>query len=114
SSLYAKSELDASPQRRIVEINDQQSPIAAAKFHPEEVVKYWMYANSIHLVDLANFYCRGNVKKVSNLKQWNGGNTDFVLSHIEYDSGDEAIYRCYFTQPAPWSAVITTNAARYE
>lgn len=111
SSQNALVELNKSDSRRIVEITDQQSyKLAAELGHPKEVVENWMYANSVHLIDMANYFCRGEVKKVSNLTN----NEDFVLSHIQYNSGDEATYRCYLKQPAPWIVTITNENARYE
>ena len=115
SLMNAKSGMEKAASRRIVEISDQQNIAAAlAGGHPEEVVKYWMYANSIHSIDIMNYFCRGNVRQVTNLSKWHGADTDFVLAHVIYDSGDEAFYRCYFKQPGPWSAVVATEQARYE
>ena len=45
-------ELSKSNERRYIHIYDQENPNAALESgQPELVVKNWMYANSIHLID---------------------------------------------------------------
>ena len=66
SSLYLKRKLTKfSNQKRIVEVYDCQNEryFDKKKFHPQ-VRKSLMYANSIHLIDYFNMFCRGKISKV--------------------------------------------------
>ena len=48
---------------RIVNIFDQENSLAAMKLgKPLKVVKNWMYANSIHMIDLAYLFGREKLK----------------------------------------------------
>ncbi len=67
SSLEFKRKLDSSKDKYSFIINDQQDLIKAEKIgkHPN-VVKNYMYANSVHLIDLINFFIKSKLKKVEN------------------------------------------------
>tara|TARA_B100001564_G_scaffold332555_1_gene319542 strand:+ start:574 stop:1512 length:939 start_codon:yes stop_codon:yes gene_type:complete len=100
--------------KRFIHIQDQQSFEEARRYnHPEKVVKNFMYANSIHLIDLIFVFCRGKVKKIQNIKPWKGERTEIVLSFIEFSSGDSAIYEGIWKGPGPWSCTITTKDKRW-
>ena len=100
--------------KRFVHIQDQQSYEEARKFkHPEKVVKNFMYANSIHLIDLMFVFCRGHIKKIKNIKPWKGESTEIVLSTIEFSSGDLALYEGIWKGPGPWACTITTKSKRW-
>ena len=51
-------------EQRFVHVQDQQSFAEARRYkHPEPVVDKFMYANSIHVIDLIPALCRGAVRK---------------------------------------------------
>ena len=100
---------------RIVNIFDQEDSIAALKAgQPEIIVKNWMYANSIHLIDLFRVFCRGKIIDVNNILKWDPNNPSVVLSEIKFETGDIGIYQAIWNAPAPWMLTISTSAARYE
>jgi predicted dehydrogenase len=100
---------------RIVELFDQEDQISALRAgQPEMVVKNWMFANSIHIIDYLNIFCRGNLLGVENIISWDPINPFLVFAKANYDSGDVGIYRCVWNAPGPWSVSITTKSKRWE
>ena len=118
SAIEAKSILEsesATSDFRILEATDQQNYDAAmAAGQPKEVVENWMYANSIHTIDLMRSFCRGEVEKVTVLDPWKGAQTNYVSARIEFTSDDIAFYQCFWKSPAPWKININTSAVRLE
>ena len=101
--------------RRVIEIQDQQDINAAAlSGQPQEVIRNWMFANSIHLIDLINVMGRGDVIHSISSVEWNEMMPFYVSTHFEFDSGDVASYSCLWNMPGPWSCAVTTSEARYE
>jgi predicted dehydrogenase len=113
---FAREALDLDSGTRLVQILDQESfehPIQAC--WPSSVVKRWMYGNAIHLVDLARFFCRGEVSSVVS-SGWRGFQTSPMLltARIEFDSGDLAAYEALWSVDGPWSVAIATESQRWE
>ncbi|MDC1273683.1 Gfo/Idh/MocA family oxidoreductase [Pelagibacteraceae bacterium] len=117
SSIAAKENLDKSYKPRFVYIQDQQPlvKIRDMKVHPDVVIENWMYANSIHLIDYFSYFCRGKVSHVKVLDSWKGvDETELVIAHVEYDSGDKGIYECRLKGPGPWAANLSTADIRWD
>ena len=94
--------------KRIVTVFDQESKSNALKSgHNNKVVKNWMFANSIHLIDYFNIFCRGNFKKISTESFKLDSNQKFLTSKIHYNSGDIGIYHAYWDRPAPWKVTVS-------
>ena len=109
------NDLSKSNQTRLIHVYDQQNPKdALALGRPEIVVKNWMYANSIHLIDYFKFLGRGEVISVVPIIKWQPINPMFVLTKIMFSSGDIGIYEAVWNAPGPWSVSITTQAKRWE
>lgn len=117
STISAKDNLDKNDQPRFISVQDQQ-PLEAIKnlgVHPDIVIENWMYANSIHLIDYFSNFCRGAVTNVTVLEPWQcTQDTEMVVAHITYDSGDRGVYECRFKGPGPWAATISTQNIRWE
>ena len=108
-------ELSERSGTRYIHITDQEDPIAALKAgQPEIVVKNWMYANSIHLIDYFNFLGRGKIISVEPVVKWNPEKPSHVLTKITYSSGDIGIYEAAWNRPGPWSAIVTLDDSRWE
>ena len=73
-----------------------------------------MYANSIHLIDLLAFFCRGNVTQVHALTPWRGEATEVMLAHVEFDSGDHGLYEGIWKGPGPWACSVSTPSRRWQ
>lgn len=99
----------------LIHVYDQENPIEALHSgQPEQVVKNWMYANSIHLVDYFNTLGRGKIVKVDKVVPWNSENPSFVIARLYFDSGDIGIYEAVWNCPGPWAVTVTSHSARWE
>lgn len=102
--------LEKNKSKRIVNIFDQENTETAIKNgHSKVVVKNWMFANSIHLIDLFLVFCRGNVKKIFKQKIKINNNQSYTISIIKFSSGDIGVYSAYWNRPAPWKVTISCN-----
>lgn len=100
---------------RIVQVFDQESQVDALKAgQPSKVVKNWMYANSIHIIDYLQMFCRGDIANVDHVLRWNADEPRFVLTKFEYSTGDIGLYQAIWDGPGPWSVTVTTQAKRWE
>ena len=65
STILLKRFLKKNDSKRIIEINDQEInknlPLNKIK-----ISKYWMYCNSIHLIDFIYYLSRGKIVKIIN------------------------------------------------
>lgn len=103
------------PDLRLVHILDQENQEAAlAAGQPKLVVDNWMYANSIHLVDFFNLLCRGTVESIEKLMPWKPNASNFMITKINYSSGDIGIYEAVWNAPGPWSVTVNTRENRWE
>ncbi|MBK8188038.1 MAG: Gfo/Idh/MocA family oxidoreductase [Cellvibrio sp.] len=79
---------------RLISITDQQDMAAAREYGtPEKVVRNFMYANSIHLIDYFSLFGRGDVVGVDSTLPWNPDSPGFVVSTIHFSSGDVGVYQ---------------------
>jgi predicted dehydrogenase len=100
---------------RLVHIYDQENAIAALESGcPEEVVKNWMFANSIHVVDYLRLFGRGTVSSIHPIIRWSPDKPKFVMAKIVFSSGDIGIYECIWDGPGPWAVTVTTQQKRWE
>jgi predicted dehydrogenase len=108
--------LNASPSsQRFINIFDQQSVTdALAIGHPREVAENFMYANSVHVIDLARVFGRGEIVDVVPVVRWNLEKPGVVVAKIAFSSGDAALYQGIWNGPGPWAAVVTTDRERWE
>jgi predicted dehydrogenase len=104
---------DASP--RLISILDQEDQVAArAAGQPEAVVRNWMYANSIHLIDYFRLFGRGEIVDVSHVVPWTPERPGFVVTGLRFSSGDVGLYQAVWDGPGPWSVTVTTGQVRLE
>jgi predicted dehydrogenase len=115
STRQAMAELNAGHGPRLVSVLDQQDLVAAAAGgQPPAVVRNYMYANSLHLVDYFNHFCRGQVTAVHNTLAWNAAAPGHVVATVRYDSGDCGVYQAVWDGPGPWSVTVTNHDVRIE
>lgn len=111
----ALQELATDDGPRLVSVLDQEDPEAArAAGQPEEVVRNWMYANSIHLIDYFGFMARGDVVSVQHGAPWTPEAPGFVAATIRFSSGDVGVYQAVWNAPGPWSVTVTNRKVRLE
>lgn len=108
-------ELESFEGARLVHAFDQEDPITALEGgKPALVVDNWMYANSIHIIDYLNMFCRGEVIAVNHAIKWNPDEPRFVVASVIYSSGDVGFYHATWNGPGPWAISVTTQAKRWE
>lgn len=111
---HALADLSTRDEHRYVRVQDQQSFAEARRHnHPEPVVARFMYANSIHVIDLMRALCRGEIAKVTPVMPWRGEETEVVLVHVAFDSGDTALYEGLWRGPGPWACAVSTPSRRW-
>jgi len=111
----ALQELAKNDGPRLISVLDQEDQEAArAAGQPEEVVRNWMYANSIHLIDYFTFMARGNVVSVEHPVPWTPESPRFVVATIRFSSGDVGVYQAIWDGPGPWSVTVTNRDLRLE
>lgn len=111
----ALRELAVDDSPRMISVLDQEDQEAArAAGQPEEVVRNWMYANSIHLIDYFSFMARGDVVSVDHGALWTPELPCFVAATIRFSSGDVGVYQAVWNAPGPWSVTVTNRRIRLE
>lgn len=115
STRAVAQELESVEGQRLVQVFDQENPqVALEGGQPPLVVKNWMYANSIHIIDYFCVFCRGEIKSIDHVIKWDPKEPRFVLTKIQYSSGDIGIYHAIWDGPGPWGVTVTTQAKRWE
>lgn len=108
------SDLDTRDENRFIHVQDQQSfEEARLHDHPAEVIEKFMYANSIHVIDLFRVFGRGDVVATRPIMPWKGESTEVVLVHLEFESGDAGLYEGLWKGPGPWACSVSTPSRRW-
>lgn len=109
--------LDLLPKEgaRTILLQDQQDmQVALAAGQPAEVVRNWMFANSIHVIDYFRVFGRGDVIDVSPTVPWDPSRPGTVIATVAFSSGDVGVYVGIWDGPGPWAVAVTSNAVRVE
>lgn len=115
STAAALKDLDARKSPRYIHVSDQQSlETARAIGHDPAVIRNWMYANSIHLVDYLSAFGRGEVTSIERLSEWDFNSPGVVLAKVAFSSGDVGLYEGIWNGPGPWACVVSTPERRWE
>ena len=110
SVLSAKKIITKDNSSRIIQIHDQENTLLAKKLgKPLKVVKNWMFANSIHLIDFAYQFGRGEIINIQKTKKINIFKDGTFNTVIYFDSGDVVYYNFFWNRPAPWCVQISTR-----
>jgi len=115
STLQLQQALQDIESPRVVTIRDQEDTAAAlAAGQPQEVVRHWMFANSIHLIDYFSQLCRGDHTSTQVLIPWNPEFPGPVIAQLRFSSGDIGLYQGLWNAPGPWSVAVCTPQLRAE
>ena len=115
STRHALQELSNHNGARLISVLDQQDMESARQGgQPEEVVRNYMYANSIHLIDYLNLFGRGEIVTVQPTYNWDSTNPGYVIATVQYSSGDVGVYQAVWNGPGPWSVTVTNPQVRLE
>lgn len=100
--------LNMDNSKRLINIVDNQMT-KNNKDYPIKVIKNFMYANSIHLVDFVRIFARGKLTQVkTNFKIKTKYSHSFSKTLL-FTSGDRVIFTSYWERPAPWSLSVSTD-----
>ena len=111
----ARNDLATGNDPRFIVVQDQQDQAAAlAAGQPEDVVRHWMFANSIHTIDYLRVFGRGAVTSVRPIVPWEPSRPSIVVADVRFESGDIGLYQGVWNGPGPWAVAISTPAARWE
>jgi predicted dehydrogenase len=115
STRQVLEELDPESDIRMVQVFDQENPPVALEtgVHPL-ITNNWMFANSIHIIDYFRMFCRGEVLHLNHIVPWTPENPQYVVTQLQYSSGDIGMYLAVWNGPGPWAVSVTTNKKRFE
>ncbi len=109
STLELKKKLKKSQGKRIIEVFDCQNQNIYKKLRKDRrVVNSIMYANSIHLIDYFDMFCRGKIIKITTLKS-SRENPDVITSKLKFSSGDVGFYYATWNRFSRWKIKITVK-----
>jgi len=95
-------------------VEDQQDTEKAKKIgHKKIVINNWMFANSIHLIDLINYFCRGKVINIKSSKIKFSKKSYVIFSRIKFSSGDKCIYIGKWNIKANWSLYLDARKENF-
>ncbi len=115
AALRVRAELDETSAPRFIKVEDQQNQAAAYKAgQPIEVVRNYMYANSIHTIDYLRVLGRGQVTSVDHVLRWDPEHPGVVGCRLTYDSGDVGMYEGMWHAPGPWAVTVAIPGKRWE
>lgn len=115
STRQALAELARDESPRLISVLDQQDMLSAREGgQPDMVVRNYMYANSIHLIDYLNLFGRGEILAVEPTLPWTPEQPGHVGATVRYASGDAGVYQAVWDGPGPWSVTVTNREVRLE
>jgi len=94
---------DAGPLVSIVmDAPENLARIRAMGFHPQEVIRHWIFANGIHGIDLFR-YVGGEILQVQAVnRKWFNEQPDSFGALVEFKSGAIGHYISDWTSPGSW------------
>jgi predicted dehydrogenase len=109
STINAKNILFKNNGKRHIFISGQEDLNFQNKINtPKKVIDNFMYANSIHLIDYINIFCRGTLTSIKKLNFLNK-KPHLLISKLNFSSGDCATYSVVHNVNAPWYFALKTN-----
>ena len=94
--------------QRIIKVTDQEDQFAArlAGFSAP-ITENWMFANSIHLIDILRQFGRGKIINIEQSSKWKSMTIMKHCVNVVFDSGDLGIYECQWNDDCPWSISVS-------
>ena len=107
SVLDSKNFLNRSKEKKFISITDQENTLKAKELgHHKLTIKNWMFANSVHLVDLINFYIKSKINKIEKKTKFYNS-SKIYFSKIYFKNGDIVEFNSFWNRPAPWKIDIS-------
>tara|TARA_B100001540_G_C15762738_1_gene622460 strand:+ start:264 stop:1238 length:975 start_codon:yes stop_codon:yes gene_type:complete len=113
STLDLKNRIKKNKGNRIIEVFDSQNKDKFKKLKKnKKVINSLMYANSVHLIDYMDVFCRGKLKQIITIKS-HKNNPSIVTSKLKFSSGDIAFYHATWNRQSRWKVKVLINKAEY-
>lgn len=112
STRKIQRDIDNKVGQRVVIANDQSILKNLNNKFPKKIIKNYMYANSIHLIDYFSIFCRGKLKNIRTFNKFNK-KPYFVNSKLYFSSGDVGIYSAIYDRESPWYVSIFVGKTIY-
>jgi len=94
--------------KRIIKVTDQEDQFAARSAgFGTQIIEHWMFANSIHLIDIFRQFGRGKILNIEQSSKWKSMAIMKHCVYVTFDSGDLGIYECQWNEIGPWSVSVT-------
>ncbi len=94
--------------QRIIKVMDQEDQFAARSAgFGTEIIEHWMFANSIHLIDILRQFGRGKIVNIEQSSNWKSMTIMKHCVYVAFDSGDIGFYECQWNKVGPWSVSVT-------
>ena len=107
--LFVKKILKKDKSKKIISVVDQENTIKAKAIgHKKKVLQNWMFANSIHLIDLIIYFADSQISKISTIKK-QINKEKIILSNLYFKNNTTAVYNSIWNRPGPWSLTISTS-----
>lgn len=114
STRAALTGIDPTGQRLVTVLDQQDMESVRSLGTPEAVVRNYMFANSIHVIDYFTLFCRGTLQSVDVAAPWTPEDPSHVIATLQWSSGDRGVYQALWNGPGPWAVTVATPAARFE
>jgi predicted dehydrogenase len=96
----------------MVEAPENLAAIKALGFHPQKVIKGWMFANSVHCIDLLRFF-GGDIKTICSLtSQWHEEQQNSFGALMRFESGAIGQYFSNWMAPGRWNVILFGRGRR--
>tara|TARA_Y100000992_G_scaffold302208_1_gene275470 strand:+ start:1464 stop:2390 length:927 start_codon:yes stop_codon:yes gene_type:complete len=112
STRIVQKDLIKENKKRTLIVQDQSNLKNHFNKFPKKIVNNFMYANSIHLIDYFNIFCRGNLTRIRTFNSFNK-KPYFVKSELLFSSGDIGIYSAIYNNESPWNISLITGKKIY-
>ncbi|CAB4748510.1 unannotated protein [freshwater metagenome] len=100
--------------KRIIKVIDQENQFAARSAgFSTQITENWMFANSIHLIDILRQFGRGKIINIEQSTKWKSMTTMKHQVSIAFDSGDIGIYECQWNEAGPWSVLVSKENSNW-
>ena len=107
--LFAKKILKKDKSKKIISVVDQENTIKAKAIgHKKKVLQNWMFANSIHLIDLLIYFADSQILKINTIKK-QINKEKIILSNLYFKNNTIAVYNSIWNRPGPWSLTISSS-----
>lgn len=106
--------INLNSDQRIIKVTDQEDQFAArlAGFSTP-ITDHWMFANSIHLIDILRQFGRGKIIRIEQETKWKSMTIMKHCVSIAFDSGDLGIYECHWNEVGPWSVSVSKENSNW-